>query len=115
MSAIVDITRIQEASDGDVSFEIEIIQMYLEDAESLIETIANGLKNRDYSELRPIAHNLKGASANIGANAVYKVAGAIEHEVHTQAMNDPDARRTALVEAFAQTQSYYKTYIAERA
>lgn len=78
MTDIVDFSRIQETSDGDMEFEGELIEMYLEDAREHLNNILGLLGGSDAETLKSASHTLKGSSANIGAVGVQTVAGAIE-------------------------------------
>ncbi len=67
--AAVDLTRIQETSGGDLEFERELIDVFLEDndarAARLVEVVGRG----DLPAVKREAHTLKGSSANVGASA----------------------------------------------
>lgn len=67
---IIDLSRIKETSDGDKTFEKELIEMYLEDAKELIHKIEEAYVQQNFENLRRYAHTLKGSSANIGADAM---------------------------------------------
>ena len=78
MAEIIDISRIQETSDGDIEFEIELIEMYLEDAKDHIGHIGTHISNNNSSGLKQSAHTLKGSSANIGAVGMQEAASHLE-------------------------------------
>ena len=87
MTAYVNLSRIQETSDGDIEFELELIEMFLDDAKEHVQSIINNIDSKDTETLKQVAHTLKGASANIGATALLNVAYDIE--IATQIPENP--------------------------
>lgn len=78
MTDAVDFTRIQETSDGDLPFEQELIDMYVEDAQNHLDSIFQLLTSADFPQIKQVAHTLKGSSANIGALKIANTAASIE-------------------------------------
>lgn len=109
--SIVEISRIQETSDGDIEFEKELIEMFIDDAAENIKMIAA----RDVTqakEIKQIAHTLKGASANIGAVAVQKASFAIEKSAAAEDLEDFDKLKTDLSSAFDETKTFFESYLS---
>ncbi len=63
---------------GDEAILNEILGVFLEDALDQMELLDKALMNNDAEALRRQAHSLKGASGNVGALAVQRIASQIE-------------------------------------
>jgi HPt (histidine-containing phosphotransfer) domain-containing protein len=62
------LTRLQElVQETDFEFVLELVDIYLNEAPTQIQTIAKALNSRDSSALSITAHTLKGSSLNLGA------------------------------------------------
>ena len=66
--------------EGDVELWNEIRDIWLEDADALMEGVTKALDSRLPDALRRAAHALKGASANVGATRVAAAAKRVELE-----------------------------------
>ena len=59
---------------------VELIDLFLEDADSRILALEEAVKVRDWDQVAKIAHTLKGASATIGAVRFSSACRAVEME-----------------------------------
>lgn len=107
----VDISRIQETSDGDLEFERELIEMFIDDANENIKQIC-AADLTQAKEIKQVAHTLKGASANIGAVAVQKAAFVIEKCAAAGDLGDLAAQKEELKKAYVETKTYFEGYLA---
>jgi HPt (histidine-containing phosphotransfer) domain-containing protein len=76
--------HLHEISDGDPEFEMELLQMFVEDAQLHVDAVKEALDNHDFQKLGREAHHLKGASANVGATPMQLAAQELEQKVHQQ-------------------------------
>ena len=111
MSDVVDISRIRETSDGDTEFELELIEMYLDDAQSHVDRLEAAVDAGDIAAIKQGSHTLKGSSANIGAIRMQEASFELE-----KCGRDGDAAAAVglvapLKEAFAATEIYFKDYL----
>jgi len=113
MSELIDLSRIQETSDGDTEFEIELIEMYLEDAEMHLGTIQKGIEDADAPSVKRAAHTLKGSSANIGANAIRSTAYVLEQRGAVGDLEGAEADLAELREVFTGTAGAFREYLAK--
>ncbi len=113
MTDIIDLGRIQETSDGDVEFEQELIEMYLEDAEEHCSAIIENHSAGDSQAIRQAAHTLKGSSANIGASHIMKVAYDIEVSATRGELEAVSSLIPAMKDSLTKTQSAFKAYLKE--
>ena len=108
---IVDLSRIQETSDGDLEFERELIGMYIDDAEEHVTGICS-TDPSSHTEIKKLAHTLKGASANMGAGAVQAASNAIEQDASNGGLPNFDAQKVELQKAFEETRTFFNDYLA---
>ena len=82
-----------EQLDGDEESYNEILRIFLEDASVQMEKLKRSIEENDLLLVRQHAHTIKGASANIGANALKEAAFQMELAGKE---NDPDRARSLL-------------------
>jgi len=73
-----DKTRLNEVSEGDLDFEREIITIYRETCDEKLPLLQIALETEDQQNSILYSHDIKGSSANIGADAVKKVSEQME-------------------------------------
>lgn len=66
MSQPVDLSRIQETSDGDREFEQELFELFIHDCTERFLRLETAMAEQDAETVHREAHSLKGAGANIG-------------------------------------------------
>ncbi len=59
--------QLNQISEGDIEFEIEVLQVYVEDISQRIDTIREAIAIQDYTQIKKQAHHIKGSSSNVGA------------------------------------------------
>ncbi|MFM7601079.1 MAG: Hpt domain-containing protein [Pseudanabaena sp.] len=74
----VNLEQLSQISEGDIEFEIEVLQVYVEDVSQRIEKIRDAITKDDWSKIMSEAHHLKGSSANVGALRIQTLAGQLE-------------------------------------
>ncbi len=84
---LINLTRLQEVSDGDKQFQILILQTFIEGATININTMLTALENNDYIEVEHQAHQLKGSSANIGIDSMQEIAQKLEDQAKQQQLS----------------------------
>jgi HPt (histidine-containing phosphotransfer) domain-containing protein len=67
MTPTFDWTQLNQLAGGDTAFELELLQLFLAEAESNLQQLSFAIASRDTHSVENIAHYLKGASANVGA------------------------------------------------
>lgn len=65
-------------SDGDTGFEKELLNLFSSDAKDRLSQIENSLAQEDSEGLIVALHTLKGAAANVGAEAIRELADKME-------------------------------------
>jgi signal transduction histidine kinase/CheY-like chemotaxis protein/CHASE2 domain-containing sensor protein/HPt (histidine-containing phosphotransfer) domain-containing protein len=77
----VDLEYLHQLSEGDTEFERTILQIFVENTQDQIQVVRNALADRDLVTLQYRIHEIKGASANVGAIAIEQLAAKLEELV----------------------------------
>ncbi|QLE43651.1 response regulator [Nostoc sp. C052] len=85
----IDWEQLHQISGNDQEFELNLLQLCVEDIKPRLEVIKIAIAHNNFEQIAREAHHLKGASANIGATAMYLAADKLE-----QLANDQDLRGT---------------------
>ena len=83
-SLILDWEHLHQLSEGNTEFELELLQMFVEDAQPQLETLAVAIAAKDVQQVMWVAHYIKGASGNVGATAMYLSSEKLEQLAHQQ-------------------------------
>lgn len=75
----IDAAYLDRVTGGDRQFQRELLQVFVQDCQNQLPHLRQAVTKGDPEELRKVAHRLKGASANVGANAFCQVARELEH------------------------------------
>ncbi|MDY0066705.1 MAG: response regulator [Steroidobacteraceae bacterium] len=112
-SAPVNLARIREITGGDADFACELADTFIASGEQICAEMRAALAASDRTALGRAAHKLKGASANVHADALRTLALALE----TQASSLDKPRLTQLVEdvaaAFQHTAHFLREHSGE--
>lgn len=74
----IDLNHLNEISEGDIEFEIELLQTYCEDVLLRIEKTREAIADNDWVKIMSNSHQIKGSSGNVGAYQVEKLAAQLE-------------------------------------
>lgn len=74
----INLDQLNQISEGDIEFEIEVLEVYVEDISQRIQIIREAIASNDWSKIMGEAHHLKGSSANVGAFQIQTLAGQLE-------------------------------------
>ncbi|MEH2388599.1 MAG: response regulator [Nostoc sp.] len=81
---LIDWERLHQLSENNPEFELELLQIFVEDIQPRIEVVKIAIATHDFQELALQAHQIKGASGNIGATTIYLVAQKLEQFARNQ-------------------------------
>lgn len=84
MTINIDRQRLANISDGDKEFERELLGAYIDDARDCLARIKAAIASANWGDLAIVAHQLKGASGNVGANTMQKLCAQLEREAFAQ-------------------------------
>ena len=80
MAAPVDLVRLERLTDGDPEFTRDLASTFRDSGQQQLLEIGKALEATDRVALARAAHKLKGASANIFAEALTELAARLEAE-----------------------------------
>ncbi len=81
-AAVIDVARLDEVTGDDLPFRHELLAAYLGSAGALVSALDTALTLDDEASIRRGAHQLRGASLNVGAGAVADFAERLEAGLH---------------------------------
>ncbi|MCB2155531.1 PAS domain S-box protein [bacterium] len=76
-----EVVAIQTTADGDHEFEVELIDLFLESAQRLVDQIRDAMRTEKASTLLRAAHSLRGAAGNVGAAELARLLDQLETNV----------------------------------
>ncbi|MCW5313498.1 response regulator [Nostoc sp. KVJ3] len=80
--------HLHRISGNDEEFELNLLQICVEDIKPRLEIIIAAIAANDFGKIAREAHHLKGASANIGATAMYSASDKLEQLANRQELKD---------------------------
>jgi PAS domain S-box-containing protein len=80
----IDWERLHQLSENNPEFELELLQIFVEDIQPRIEIIKIAIAAYDFEQLARETHQIKGASANIGVTTMYLAAEKLEQLSYNQ-------------------------------
>jgi HPt (histidine-containing phosphotransfer) domain-containing protein len=111
-AAAVDLARIQETSGGDLEFERELADVFLEDNDARALRLAEVLTAGDLPSAKREAHTLKGSSANVGASTLAAHAMRLEQACTTGDLGGAQHAFELVRDELARVKSFLRAYIA---
>lgn len=103
MAAPVDLERLNQLTDGDLDFTRELASTFSDSGHQQLAEIGRALDACDRAAIARAAHKLKGASANIYAQALAELAARLEAEAHTGEITHLRQVSAALLQEFTRT------------
>jgi HPt (histidine-containing phosphotransfer) domain-containing protein len=103
----VNLERLDEVARGDVEFQRELLQVFMEDALNYLEEIKSALLKGDHPTLARLAHQLKGSSATVAIRRMPELAVLLEN----QAQNNQLAGAAGLITELEQILERLQAFI----
>lgn len=79
MAKNFDQEQLEQLAGGDKAFEKELLQMFVGDTENSLQQLAVAISTENQIAVQELAHYIKGASANVGATGMSRVAAQLEN------------------------------------
>jgi HPt (histidine-containing phosphotransfer) domain-containing protein len=111
-SAILDISRLEEAFEEDTSGIADLLEMALETGRKHRRALEEGLAAGDASIVARAAHGIKGSSGNIGANVVYRLATELDQRARLGDLEGAREAVDAIDAAYARVAEEVRAYRA---
>ena len=93
---LIDFDRLNEVSDGDVEFQQELLEIFIEDVTEKLQGLQQAFQDGDRSGIARYAHTIKGASANLGITSMQAIALKLEHQARNDQLEDPQQQLTQI-------------------
>ena len=106
----IDVEHLHQISEGDTEFELELLQVFVEDTQEHIAKARLAISLQDYQLLSREAHHMKGSSGNVGSHAMQALAHELENLSKQQSIEQTDAILVQLEQQLLQVQDFMKTY-----
>ncbi len=74
----LDLEQLHQISENDTEFEIEVLQVFIEDVSQRLAIIRESCLSGDRAALMAEAHHVKGSSSNVGALLIRDLAAQVE-------------------------------------
>lgn len=84
----IDWEHLHRISGNDAEFELNLLRICVEDIKPRLEIIIAAIASHDFRQILREAHHLKGATANIGATAMYLAADKLEQLAYHRELKD---------------------------
>ena len=107
LSVPVDLTRLNEFTEGDKDTESMVINLFLETAKDSFERLKTAQALNEADEWSKAAHSFKGASGNLGAMALHSICSDAEHQGDVT-KEEKGIILSSLYSEFAKVESYLK-------
>lgn len=82
----VDLARFQHVTRGNVAFQKQVLQLFLQDTHKNLTLAKTAIATTDFIALEHQAHQIKGASANVGVRSIEVLAEKMEQYTHQQSL-----------------------------
>jgi histidine phosphotransfer protein HptB len=106
----INLEHLRQLSEGDTEFELELLQVFVEDTQSHLDTAINAIAANDYKTLEREVHQIKGASGNVGAEAMQALALVLERQAQKEELINPSDFIAQLEEYLSQVKVFMTTY-----
>ncbi|MEH2104807.1 MAG: ATP-binding protein [Nostoc sp.] len=80
----IDWERLHQLSENNPEFELELLQIFVEDIQPRLEVIKIAIASHDFEQLTLQTHQIKGASINMGVTTMYLAAEKLEQLAYDQ-------------------------------
>lgn len=85
-----DWERLRQLTERDTDFEMELLQVFLEDMERSFMRLASAIATQDINAVKQVTHSIRGAAVNIGAVSLAQTATQLEQLTHHQQLVHAD-------------------------
>lgn len=89
MNVHINWMYVRQLADGNAEFALELLQLFVKDSLRQIKTLEEAIVTGNLPQIEQVAHYLKGASANVGAIVVQRIAEQLEHQARYRQLQDP--------------------------
>eukprot|EP01114_Cavostelium_apophysatum_P004580 TRINITY_DN148_c0_g1_i1.p1 TRINITY_DN148_c0_g1~~TRINITY_DN148_c0_g1_i1.p1 ORF type:complete len:119 (-),score=25.42 TRINITY_DN148_c0_g1_i1:267-623(-) len=106
----LNLGQLHDISGGDISFERELIDLYRNEFANTLENLTVALASNDQKSAILYSHDIKGSSANIGAEAVRLLGERMEYLAREGQLTEASVYLPMVREAFQVTMKLFMEY-----
>ncbi len=106
----INLEHLHQLSEGDTEFELELLQVFVEDTEVHLEAAIGAIATNNYETLEREVHQIKGASGNVGAEAMQSLALELERQAQKQELINPTDTINQIKDRLSQVKAFMATY-----
>ena len=112
---VFDGSRLLDTLSGDEEIFRTVLGGFLEDAPRQIDALKEAMSDRDAARIRRQAHSLKGASGNVGALTMQKVAAQIEEAGESADLDEAGSLIQAIEREFGRLEEAVASHLLQPA
>lgn len=109
--APIDLGHLNEVTDNDQEFQKELFVLFAETAESCLQSLQSLCANENAKEWRAKAHELKGSSANLGANTLAHLCKQAM-DAESASADQKKTLSTAIQEEYNRVKDFFHKHVA---
>jgi HPt (histidine-containing phosphotransfer) domain-containing protein len=106
----IDWQQLGQLSDGNEEFERELLGIFLEESRQRLQQAQQALFACDYGSLRAAAHQMKGASGNIGLHDFWEMSAKLERRAKQQNLTGVDNLLVEMMRSLTYVEIYLQEY-----
>jgi HPt (histidine-containing phosphotransfer) domain-containing protein len=106
----IDWKQLGQLSDGNEEFERELLGIFLTESRDRLQQAQQALFACDYEGLRAAAHQMKGASGNIGMHDFWEMAAKLERRAKQQNLSGVDNILVEMMRSLTYVEIYLQEY-----
>jgi len=101
MAQVLDWRYLMDLSGGDLEFEGQLLEIFIADTENHLNRLGQAIDANDLDLIIQEAHQIKGASANVGAIALRAAAETLEKQARQRQVSDAQTQYAVLKQHLA--------------
>ncbi len=113
LPASVDLDYLRQLSEGDLEFERQILQVFVESTQAHLQSIQIALANRDLATIEHLLHTIETASANVGAVAIQQLTSQLDKILTTNTFGERTLASPATINPLLNEIEYLTAAIAQ--
>lgn len=106
LSDLVDWEYLNKISEDSEEFELELLQMFVEEGQTHLDAVKIAIAIRDFNQLQREAHHIKGASLNVGIATMRAAAQNLEQLAHNNEIEGADEIIFSIETALSRIQTF---------
>ncbi len=107
-SAMLDLSRLQDMFGDDHAMQMEILDSFIATTAPLLDTLAQVMKQGDFTAVHAIGHQIRGSCANLGVAELAGLASELEQAARLQNPARIQQLHSAMLVAFERLRSYVR-------